>query len=292
MIELKSKHIHFSYFDGVFSFVVKGKKVVSGAPFVCDSHDCGALHINVSPAPNSMAVITLLPKTKEVRLDEVPESIATSLPNLISADDWLIVTKLIKNFRNPDISPFSDNEIKNNLPMMTETSVLSFAKLCPFSEFVSKENMENLEKNWTHGPFVLTDSYCITPSCHCNNAGLLCQTLPEQEHDKSAAISFFVDLITHKISSVEKSENWNNAISPEHIVEVFKESEPRFIQNLVERRARIRKKVLDVFGPSFLADDPNSEEPLKPFVRTSAKIGRNEKCPCGSNKKYKHCCGI
>ena len=21
------------------------------------------------------------------------------------------------------------------------------------------------------------------------------------------------------------------------------------------------------------------------------KIGRNEKCPCGSNKKYKKCCG-
>ena len=22
------------------------------------------------------------------------------------------------------------------------------------------------------------------------------------------------------------------------------------------------------------------------------KIGRNEKCPCGSEKKYKHCCGL
>ena len=21
------------------------------------------------------------------------------------------------------------------------------------------------------------------------------------------------------------------------------------------------------------------------------KVGRNEKCPCGSGKKYKHCCG-
>jgi uncharacterized protein len=23
----------------------------------------------------------------------------------------------------------------------------------------------------------------------------------------------------------------------------------------------------------------------------SAKVGRNERCPCGSGKKYKHCCG-
>ncbi len=28
----------------------------------------------------------------------------------------------------------------------------------------------------------------------------------------------------------------------------------------------------------------------KPFVRESAKVGRNEPCPCGSGKKYKNCC--
>ena len=26
-------------------------------------------------------------------------------------------------------------------------------------------------------------------------------------------------------------------------------------------------------------------------VRSSKKVGRNERCPCGSGKKYKHCCG-
>jgi len=25
--------------------------------------------------------------------------------------------------------------------------------------------------------------------------------------------------------------------------------------------------------------------------RSSMKIGRNDPCPCGSGKKYKHCCG-
>ncbi|MBO5418176.1 MAG: preprotein translocase subunit SecA [Clostridia bacterium] len=28
------------------------------------------------------------------------------------------------------------------------------------------------------------------------------------------------------------------------------------------------------------------------FKRDSAKVGRNDKCPCGSGKKYKNCCGI
>jgi preprotein translocase subunit SecA len=26
-------------------------------------------------------------------------------------------------------------------------------------------------------------------------------------------------------------------------------------------------------------------------IRKGAKIGRNDPCPCGSGKKYKHCCG-
>ena len=30
---------------------------------------------------------------------------------------------------------------------------------------------------------------------------------------------------------------------------------------------------------------------VETFVRSERKIGRNEKCPCGSGKKYKHCCG-
>lgn len=29
---------------------------------------------------------------------------------------------------------------------------------------------------------------------------------------------------------------------------------------------------------------------IRPYVRESRKIGRNEMCPCGSHKKYKNCC--
>jgi len=31
-------------------------------------------------------------------------------------------------------------------------------------------------------------------------------------------------------------------------------------------------------------------EKAKP-VRAGPKVGRNDPCPCGSGKKYKHCCG-
>ena len=33
------------------------------------------------------------------------------------------------------------------------------------------------------------------------------------------------------------------------------------------------------------------EEPVQTFTRQHPKVGRNEACPCGSGKKYKHCHG-
>jgi len=33
------------------------------------------------------------------------------------------------------------------------------------------------------------------------------------------------------------------------------------------------------------------ETKRQPVRRKKRKIGRNEPCPCGSGKKYKHCCG-
>jgi preprotein translocase subunit SecA len=40
-------------------------------------------------------------------------------------------------------------------------------------------------------------------------------------------------------------------------------------------------------GGSFAA----GPETLAPVVRDGRKVGRNEPCPCGSGKKYKHCHG-
>ncbi|RKX73247.1 MAG: hypothetical protein DRP87_19215 [Spirochaetes bacterium] len=51
--------------------------------------------------------------------------------------------------------------------------------------------------------------------------------------------------------------------------------------------------------PSFLEDDEFSIKSATGYelqndvylIRGDRKIGRSETCPCGSGKKYKHCCG-
>ena len=35
----------------------------------------------------------------------------------------------------------------------------------------------------------------------------------------------------------------------------------------------------------------NEDVNKKVEAKSEKKVGRNDKCPCGSGKKYKHCCG-
>ena len=45
-------------------------------------------------------------------------------------------------------------------------------------------------------------------------------------------------------------------------------------------------------GGNVMEMDPRSgAAPAAPFVRAMPKVGRNEPCPCGSGRKYKHCHG-
>jgi preprotein translocase subunit SecA len=52
----------------------------------------------------------------------------------------------------------------------------------------------------------------------------------------------------------------------------------------IERRQRRQQQQLQY------QTGPAQAEAPKP-VRTGAKVGRNDSCPCGSGKKYKKCCG-
>lgn len=49
-----------------------------------------------------------------------------------------------------------------------------------------------------------------------------------------------------------------------------------------------RKQIVRVTSTSGSASDVEAK---KAPVKKGAKVGRNDPCPCGSGKKYKHCCG-
>ncbi len=50
----------------------------------------------------------------------------------------------------------------------------------------------------------------------------------------------------------------------------------------------LEAQVGHVHGPNC---NHHHHEALVPIVRSMPKIGRNDPCSCGSNKKFKKCCG-
>ncbi|MGN0910738.1 MAG: SEC-C metal-binding domain-containing protein [Thermoguttaceae bacterium] len=39
------------------------------------------------------------------------------------------------------------------------------------------------------------------------------------------------------------------------------------------------------------AIEASKEKKVETIRNKSPRVGRNDPCPCGSGKKYKHCCG-
>ena len=46
-----------------------------------------------------------------------------------------------------------------------------------------------------------------------------------------------------------------------------------------------------LFNLNIVIQEKQAEDSQEEIIPTEKKIGRNEKCPCGSGKKFKHCCG-
>lgn len=73
----------------------------------------------------------------------------------------------------------------------------------------------------------------------------------------------------------------------EEMVRNIQEDVIKIILNTRIDKNRIpeRKKVAEPLTAS------HGEQAKKPVVRSGKKVGRNDRCPCGSGKKYKRCCG-
>lgn len=72
----------------------------------------------------------------------------------------------------------------------------------------------------------------------------------------------------------------------EEMVHSITEETVRYMYN-----ARIQKEPIKRTAVAEITSEGGPGEPQRQAVRTEAKVGRNEPCPCGSGKKYKHCHG-
>jgi preprotein translocase subunit SecA len=79
------------------------------------------------------------------------------------------------------------------------------------------------------------------------------------------------------------------AAGQEQPLVVYKREAHRSFENLL---ANIRHDVAhSIYHAGISREAPKKKEPVPVTRRAGQKVGRNDPCPCGSGKKYKHCCG-
>ena len=126
--------------------------------------------------------------------------------------------------------------------------------------------------------FEATELYCVANGCTCG------ETVVRFAESKSR------NLVLH-IGAVRVSGSDTAVLDPDHPRELarlerlwtaFQHRHPRYRERFARRAATMQE-----LGPKIVSAPPDRGR----IFPATAKVGRNEPCPCGSGKKYKKCCG-
>jgi len=128
--------------------------------------------------------------------------------------------------------------------------------------------------------WLLDDQHCVRANCSCQEAALsFFELRPSAQHSgvgnrADPLHSVRVRYWTNRIAFRAKDGRW----SGQDFVDALKEVLPDLDPVLAKRQALLRRLYRRALG--------------RKTIRLQApKLGRNERCPCGSGKKYKKCCG-
>lgn len=99
----------------------------------------------------------------------------------------------------------------------------------------------------------------------------------------------FLDGINESIETKQKLEGFDEEseielkIVPETLFYNMLKADADYLYGL--------EQWMDILGEDKIREIVKEYKASKTVRRAAPKIGRNDPCPCGSGKKYKHCCG-
>ncbi|PID83255.1 preprotein translocase subunit SecA [Candidatus Campbellbacteria bacterium] len=169
---------------------------------------------------------------------------------------------------NEDIFEFFKSEFKDNQEFLDQTNQkIEKLNRDDFLNFIKKVYLTSIDTIWVEHLNVMEH---LKSAVSLQSYG---QKDPVVEYKKEAK-KYFENIFEDIKGNVLKNIN---AVDPDQI-----------LANL-ERQTEIERKAKEAVKNSERAEEGNKKK--KPIVKKNEeKIGRNDKCPCGSGKKYKNCC--
>lgn len=118
------------------------------------------------------------------------------------------------------------------------------------------------------------------------------QKNPKQEYKREAFEMFqqMLEDIKHTVVRQVTTELFNAAERLEADLQAL-EAQQQQLKDLEYQHAPAETLSFNEEADAAAAPDAEDDDAHTPFKREHPKVGRNEPCPCGSGKKYKHCHG-
>lgn len=103
---------------------------------------------------------------------------------------------------------------------------------------------------------------------------------------KQPAVIPWIDMIHEKIIAIDKKDSDINPYGATNKIEFFAVASEYFFETprLLKKK---HPKLYDLMSKAFNNDYATKKLQIIPL---NNEVGRNDKCPCGSDEKYKHCC--
>ena len=146
------------------------------------------------------------------------------------------------------------------------------------------------------GSYALLEFYCPDPACNCRRVMLNVVEEKRPAHFL-ASISYAFD------RDDDMAGPFLDPLNPQsrharkllQLVEDAVLSDPHYLARLERHYDLVKQAASDPKHPAYrklqtiLADERALLPPSRPASRPK-RVNRNAPCPCGSGKKYKHCC--
>jgi hypothetical protein len=217
--------------------------------------------------------------------DPATQNFADRFVATMTQDFWEQARNLFLQMKATQLQAALPTELKPQFPTSLArdpTLLVSFGIVVPHSAPL----LFDLEgETWQ-----AMDDYCVNPPCTCTEAHLTFRAWPQGapwgpsvHHDLiGTGPMACLSSVGPKWHTIEASPA--NRPSLDRLVRALEEAYPALRQMLEARRIFLRS----LAKASGFAPRPQA----LPFTPAGPrKVGRNEPCPCGSGKKYKHCCG-
>jgi hypothetical protein len=153
------------------------------------------------------------------------------------------------------------------------------------------------------GQYGFVEFYCEEDNCDCRRV-LIQVTTPQSPQTALASINYGWESAEFYTRWMHGDEQAGRDIAgamldplqpqsqyADHLLDVFQtivRTDPAYVARLA-RHYELFKRAPG-YQPRQAAAGPLPTL-LKPYL-AAPKIGRNDPCPCGSGRKYKHCCGM